>query len=107
TTVPPPEGASQATLTSLDCAGERVTITNTAAAAIDLTGWSIHDEGTKHTFNFPAGYRLDAGASVTVRSGGPAEPGELAWTGASVWNNDGDTAYLVTPAGAVASTRSC
>lgn len=44
---------------------------------------------------------------MTVRSGGAAGPGELAWTGSPVWNNDGDVAFLVDPAGAVVATRSC
>ncbi len=44
---------------------------------------------------------------MTIRSGGPAGPGELAWTNQNVWNNTGDTAYLVNAGGAVVSTRSC
>lgn len=107
TTPPPPASGGSVTVSALDCGGERVTVANGGSVAVDLTGWTIHDEGTKHTFTFPAGYTLTPGASVTVKSGGAAGPGELAWTGASVWNNDGDTAYLVDPGGSVASTRSC
>ena len=74
---------------------------------MDLSGWSIHDDGAKHTYAFPAGYHLAAGASVTVRSGGPAGPGELQWISSPVWNNDGDTATLLDSAGTARSSRSC
>ncbi len=63
--------------------------------------------GAPHTYRFPAGYTLAPGASVTIRSGGPAGPGELAWTNQNVWNNTGDTAYLVNAGGAVVSTKTC
>jgi hypothetical protein len=91
----------------LDCPGEGVTVRNGGSAAADLSGWSIHDEGDKHTFAFPVGYRLAPGTSVTVRSGGPARPGELQWLNSAVWNNDGDTATLVDAGGTARSTRSC
>ena len=100
---PPPSGGSVA-VSALDCQGERVTVTNSGSVPVDLTGWTIHDDGTKHTFAFPAGYSLAPGGSVAVRSGGTAGPGELQWTTAAVWNNDGDTAYLVSEAGATVST---
>ena len=106
TTTTPPSGGT-VTVTALDCQGEAVTVRNGGFVPADLTGWSIHDEGIKHTYRFPAGYTLAPGASVTIRSGGPAGPGELGWTGSSVWNNDGDTAHLLNAGGAVASTRSC
>ncbi len=102
----PPSGGSLS-VTALDCQGERVTVANGGSAAVDLTGWTIHDEGTKHTFSFPAGHTLAAGASVSVKSDGPPAPGELAWTNAPVWNNTGDTASLVDAAGVLQSTRAC
>jgi hypothetical protein len=106
-TVPPAAGGT-VTIASLDCRGEAVTIRNGATAPADLTGWSVHDEAsTPHTYRFPAGSTLAPGASVTIRSGGPAGPGELAWTGSNVWNNDGDTATLVDAGRAVTSTRTC
>ena len=110
TTPVPPENAAPAagmTVSGLDCAGETVTVTNGGSVPTDLTGWSIHDEGAIHTYRFAAGYTLAPAASATVRSGGPTGPGELGWTGQNVWNNDGDTAYLVNAAGTVMSTRRC
>ena len=95
------------TLTRLDCPGEAVTVRNGGPSAADLTGWTIHDEGVKHSFRFPVGYTLAAGASVTIRSGGAAGAGELHWLNSPVWNNDGDTAHFVNAAGSVVSTRAC
>jgi uncharacterized protein YodC (DUF2158 family) len=106
-TLPPARSGGSVSISALDCVGERVTVANGGPAPIDLTGWTIHDEGTKHTFGFPARYTLTPGSSVTVKSGGPAGPGELYWTGTTVWNNDGDTAYLMDPGKATQSTRSC
>ncbi len=107
TTLPAAHSGGSLSISALDCGGERVTVTNDGSVPRDLTGWTIHDEGTKHTFSFPTGYTLAPGASVTIRSGGAAGPGELYWTGASVWNNDGDTASLVDAGKATQSTRSC
>ena len=106
-TVPAGATAGLPAIVGLDCPGEAVTIRNGGSAAADLSGWSIHDDGDKHTFAFPAGYRLAPGASATIRSGGPAGPGELQWLNAAVWNNDGDTATLVDAAGTSRSTLSC
>ena len=107
TTTHSPAAGGTAVITALDCRGEAVTVRNGGSASADLTGWSIHDQGAPHTYRFPAGYTLSPGASVTIRSGGPPGPGELAWTGQNVWNNDGDTAYLVNAGGDTVSTRSC
>jgi hypothetical protein len=106
TTGPTATGGTTA-IAALDCRGEAVTVRNGGGVPADLTGWSIHDEGAPHTYRFPAGYALAPGAPVTIRSGGPAGPGELPWTNQSVWNNTGDTAYLVNAGGAIVSTRSC
>ena len=109
TTTPagPAGSASAVSVTGLDCQGETVTVTNGAGVPADLTGWSIHDQGPNFTYRFRAGSTLGPGAAVTVRSGGPAHPGEQAWTNQNVWNNTGDTAYLVNAGGSVVSTRSC
>lgn len=106
-TVPAGAPAGLLAIVGLDCPGEGVTVRNGGSAAADLSGWSIHDDGDKHTFAFPAGYRLAPGASATIRSGGPAGPGELQWLTSAVWNNDGDTATLIDAAGTTRSTRSC
>ncbi|HEY4408363.1 MAG TPA: lamin tail domain-containing protein [Acidimicrobiia bacterium] len=107
TTTRPPASGGAVAISALDCQGEAVTVANGGGVPADLTGWSIHDDGANHTYRFSAGYTLAPGASVTVRSGGPAHAGELAWTNQNVWNNTGDTASLVNAGGGVVSTRSC
>jgi lamin tail-like protein/uncharacterized protein DUF1524 len=107
TTAQPASVGGTVAIAAVDCQGEAVVVGNGGTSPADLTGWSIHDEGAPHTYRFPAGYTLAPGASVTIRSGGPAGPGELPWTNQNVWNNTGDTAYLVNAGGAVVSTKSC
>jgi hypothetical protein len=109
TTTAPRAAGGSVTITALDCRGEAVTVRNGATAPANLAGWTIHDEAsTPHTYRFPDGYTLPAGASVTIRSGpSPAAPGELPWTTQNIWNNDGDTASLATATGTVVSTRTC
>ena len=107
TTTQPPVSGGAMTVTALDCRGEVVTVGNGGSTPADLTGWSIHDQGPNFTYRFRAGYTLAPGASVTIRSGGAAGPGELHWTNSSVWNNTGDTAHLVNAGTGVVSTRTC
>ena len=107
TTTQPPVTGGTVAVTALDCQGEAVTVGNGGSSPADLTGWSIHDQGANFTYQFPARYTLTPGASVTVRSGGAAGPGELHWTNSSVWNNTGDIAYLINAAGGTVSTRNC
>src|SRR5581483_6752810 len=90
TTAPPPATGGSVSIAALDCQGEAVTVADGAGVPADLTGWSIHDRGTNFASRFPAGFTLAPGASVTVRSGGAAGPGEQHWTNQNVWNNTGD-----------------
>lgn len=88
--------------------GEWIEIRNTGVVAIDLTGWGIRDESTRHRFTFPDGFGLEAGASTRIGSGcewndgddrNDGEP-DLFWCASDpVWNNTGDTAYLVEGSG--------
>lgn len=93
---------------TLDANAEFVVVRNGGAAAIDLGGWGLKDESASHRFAFPAGFTLAAGASVTVHTGcGSPTATDLFWCnqGSAVWNNDGDTAFLLDPAGNVVDTR--
>ena len=101
TTVP----SSGISITALDLQEEEITITNADAAAVNLTGWTVTDEGTRNTYTFPV-FTLDPGADVTVHSGvGNDTPTDLYWgRGAPVWNNDGDLATLADPDGTAVST---
>jgi micrococcal nuclease len=88
---------------------EWVEVVNRGDRAVELTGWGVQDESSSHRFSFPAGYRLSAGASVRIHSGeGRATAADLYWgqAGSAIWNNDGDTVFLIDPAGNVHDQRS-
>jgi competence protein ComEC len=101
----PTAAATGVSVTALDLQEEWVTVTNSASAPVDLTDWTISDEGARNTYTFPA-FVLDPGADVTVHSGpGGDTATDLYWGRETpVWNNDGDTATLADATGAVVST---
>jgi hypothetical protein len=104
----PAAAAPAAVISVLDCKNELVEITNAGGGTLDLSRWKLHDESSRKGYVFPAGTILASGASVRVRSGPGAKApaaGELAWKTAAVWNDQGDTAYLEDPAGAVVASR--
>jgi micrococcal nuclease len=81
---------------------EWVEVGNTGAEAADMTGWGVRDESASHRFTFPDGFTLHPGAVVRIHSGcGTDSATELFWctSGSAIWNNDGDTAFLVDPSG--------
>jgi micrococcal nuclease len=87
---------------------EWVDVRNTGDAPVDLTGWRLRDESASHRFEFPAGFVLGPGAQVRVHSGcGSDEATALHWcaTGSAIWNNDGDTAFLLDPSGNIVASR--
>ena len=89
--------------------GEWVVIRNAGRADADLTGWTLRDTSASHRYRFPRGFVLGAGRSVTVFSGcGTDGADRLHWctTGSAIWNNDGDTAFLLDPNGNIAAQRS-
>ena len=102
TATPPPSGVY---IAGLDLQDEEVFIANADVTAVNLTGWTITDEGTRNTYTFPL-FNLDAGASVTLHTGpGNDTATDLYWDRKSpVWNNDGDIATLSDAAGGVIST---
>lgn len=81
---------------------EWVMIVNSGDEAVDLTGWSIRDESTQNRFSFPPGLVLDPGDQVRVTSG----HGDLGFGfGTPIWNNDGDTVYVVDDQGRFVTYR--
>ena len=81
---------------------EWVAIRNEGDTSVDLTGWGIKDESASHRYDFPVSFTLLPGETVTVRTGcGTDFDTELYWCnqGSAVWNNDGDTAFLLDPIG--------
>ncbi|MET0566522.1 MAG: lamin tail domain-containing protein [Acidimicrobiia bacterium] len=82
--------------------GEWIAIQNEGAAPVDLTGWGIKDESASHRYAFPPSFTLFPRETVTVRTGcGTDFDTDLYWCnqGSAVWNNDGDTAFIVDPNG--------
>lgn len=88
--------------------GEWIDIFNAGDSAADLTNWSIRDESTRHRFFFPDDFTLEAGQTVRVFSGcGHDDATSLYWCdGDPVWNNGGDTAFLVNPDGGFVDRKS-
>jgi micrococcal nuclease len=87
---------------------EWVDLTNTGTGAIDMTGWVLKDESSTHRYRFPSGFTLEAGSQVRVFTGcGTDSASELYWcSDSAVWNNDGDTAFLLDNTGNIVDSRS-
>lgn len=84
--------------------GEWVEIRNHDTTAVDLTGWVLKDESASHRYDFPDGFTLQPGGMVLVFTGcGTDTAAALYWckSGSAVWNNDGDTGFLLDPNGNV------
>mgnify|MGYP002629633775 CR=1 FL=1 len=89
-----------------DGAGEYVAISGPAGTA--LSGWVIKDTSAGNRFSFPAGTVLPEGGALRIYTGcGAAAPDRLFWCrkGAGVWNNTGDTAFLLDPSGNLVDER--
>ena len=84
--------------------GEWVEIRNNDRAVVDLTGWVLKDESASHRYEFPRGFTLQGAATVHVYTGcGRDSAADLYWckSGSAVWNNGGDTGFLLDPSGNV------
>lgn len=91
-TPPTPPVEKDVKITGLDLSKEIVTIKNNETKDVDMTGWKLLSVVGNQTYNFPSGYILKAGATITIASG--KSTGTLKWTGAYIWNDDGDKAEL-------------
>lgn len=81
---------------------EWISIVNQGDEPLDLTGWGIRDESSTNRFRFPAGLTVEPGATVTIHTGCGQSSGSMQYwcsKGSAVWNNDGDTAFLIDPGG--------
>ena len=88
---------------SLNLNDEWVRITNQGEEPLDLEGWGLRDESSSHRYRFGP-LVLPPGESVTVRSGcGTDTDVDRYWcvSGSAIWNNGGDTAFLLDPVGNV------
>lgn len=85
---------------------EVVEITNRSDDDADLSGFVLRDESTANRFVFPTGTVLGAGDSLEVSAGCDPPGNALAWCAdGPVWNNGGDTALLLDPAGRIVDHR--
>lgn len=87
---------------------EFVELWNAGPAAVDLAGWTLRDaptaSGSANEFTFAAG-RLEPGARIVVWSNGSGDARGPSWSSSpskAVWNDAGDAATLLSPAGEVA-----
>lgn len=90
--LPDPDGPDDQNLRA-----ELIVIDNGGSSAVDLDGWTIRDESTRHRFRFADGISIAPGDSIVVTSDAPGwDPG-----GSPVWNNSGDMALVQDPHGNV------
>ena len=84
-------------------------IKNTGSQLLNLTGWSLVDEGDKNKMLFPAGFTMPGGLTLTILAGASGEESgnTLHWSGRNVLNNDGDTAFLFDSRNELVSRMSC
>ena len=90
--------------------GEWIEIQNRGEQSALLEGWSVRDESTRHRYDLPT-VSLDPGQRVRIFTGCGTDdlngdPGSLFWCSPEppVWNNGGDTAFLLDPNGGIADT---
>ncbi|MGC2239723.1 MAG: lamin tail domain-containing protein [Acidimicrobiia bacterium] len=82
--------------------GEWVEIANETTSTATLTGWALKDESASHRYLFPNGLTLSPGATIRIYTGcGSDNATKLYWcnTDSAVWNNSGDTVFLLDPGG--------
>ena len=81
---------------------EWVEIRNAGDETLQLDGWVLKDESASHRFHFPESFAVRPGQTVRIHSGcGLDDDSSLFWCnrGSAIWNNDGDTAFLLDPNG--------
>lgn len=87
--------------------GEWVVLRNASDETIDLTGWVLRDESASNRYSFPDGFELAPDATVQVFSGcGDDTAEELFWcaSGSAIWNNSGDTVFVLDPNGTIVTS---
>jgi beta-lactamase superfamily II metal-dependent hydrolase len=92
-------------VSGLNLQEEWVKLSNKGTSPISLNGWKIKDEGSKNIYTFPS-YTLNSESTLTLYTKkGANSAAEIYWgSGSSIWNNDGDKAYLYNDRGELVST---
>ena len=101
----PPTTSTLVKIAKIDLSTDTVTITNTGASAVNLSGWKLISEQGNQTFYFPSGTIIPASGSLKIVSGPSAAAGTntLIWTKSYIWNNDGDPGALYNSQGQLLS----
>ena len=87
--------------------GEWVEVRNTGEELLDLSGWTVKDESASHRHTF-ADATVGPGATLRLHTGcGVDSATERYWcrTDSAVWNNSGDTAFLLDAEGRTVVTH--
>jgi len=81
--------------------GEWVDIVNAGSTEVSMRGWVLKDESSRHRFFFADDFVIAPQSVVRIFTGcGPDDDETLFWcNGSAVWNNTGDTAFLLDPNG--------
>ena len=84
-----------------DLNGEWVEITNQGSTVTDMTEWVLKDESATHRYDFPNQFAMSRGSVIRVFTGcGTDTTMGLYWCSeGAIWNNSGDTAFLLDPSG--------
>lgn len=82
--------------------GEYVVFRNDGTEPVDLTGWRVEDEAD-HAYQFPTGFALAPGATVTLYTGAGSDSDTALYWGSedAVWNNGGDTIVIYDETGSM------
>ena len=89
--------------------GEWLDISNTGDGVLDLSGWTVKDESATHRYTFAEGTTVASGATLRLHTGcGDDTATARHWcrTDSAVWNNGGDTAFLLDADGRTVTSRS-
>lgn len=73
-----PAPCETVSISAFDVPGDRLTLSNSGAEAVELGGWYLYSSRGKEFFAFPSGARLSAGASATI-GGRSAEAVDYLW----------------------------
>jgi len=86
---------------------EYIVIKNVGGSPVSLSGWKVKDDGG-HTYMFPSGFVLQPGMEVTLYTGsGVNTDTDLYWgSSRAIWNNNGDTIYIIDSTGNMILTKS-
>lgn len=92
------------TRTNASLNAEWISLVNDGAAAVNLSGWKIVDQSRAYTFGDVT--IAGGGGKIRLHTGkGTNSKTDVYWgSGNYVWNNTGDTATLLTRAGATHDT---